>query len=91
VLCLVGRVDRLCDDAGDDDDHEESWNVVGKSRRMVELENRIVDQDCLIDQYRAALGDRGIEIDNLKLVSILLIQIWNRQLSSLDLISHLKA
>lgn len=69
MLCLVGGVVRLCDDADDDND-EESWNVTGKSRRMVQLESKIVDQDCLIEQYKAALGDRGIEIDNLKLVSI---------------------
>lgn len=72
MLCLVGRVDRLCDDVDGDDNDEKCWSAMGKSRRMAELEDKIIDQDCLIEQYKAALGDRENEIDNLKLVSILL-------------------
>lgn len=71
MLCLVGRVrNRLCDDVDGDDSDEKSWNLAGESRRMAELEDKIVDQDCLIEQYKAALGDRENEIDNLKRVSI---------------------
>ena len=69
-MCLVGHVNQLFDNTDGDDSDEKGWNVMRKSRRMAELEDKIVDQDCLIEQYKAALGDRENEIDNLKLVSI---------------------
>lgn len=68
VLYLVGYVDRLCGEAGDDS-IEKSWRVAKQSWRMSELGNRLVDQDCLIEQYKLALGDRDKEIDNMKRVS----------------------
>lgn len=40
---------------------------------MSELGSRLVDQDCVIEQYKLALGDRDKEIDNMKRVSTNLV------------------